>query len=612
MHSQSIAGSMIYNGQAYRIAPGRHCIDEKLTATLMCSQMGDGIYSVLYLKNTGSSDTALIEEVRTLDITMPGSDARYHTLFGDSCGEKSFLPRTLDITMPYQEEPTGGRSSAETGFPFFDIRCGDISMAAAIGWTGQWVKELYPVQEGCRVRLGVAETAFVLHPGEEVRLASVLVAYADTPEAARAKLRSALRKELPENTTLPIAIQCFDRYFQGLGNTPKDPAWATEQGQKRVVDGCGPLRHVDTLWLDAAWFKKGFPNGVGNYSYGDGFPNGLRPVSDYAREKGMDFLLWFEPERVYYGTEMFEQTEKLLSAPDIHRTRVYNLGDDAARNALAERLIAMIRDNQIAVYRQDCNITDLQVYWRANDEPGRRGMTEIRYINGLYQLWDALQASCPGLRIDNCASGGRRLDLETMRRSVALWRSDTGCFPESDQRRNSVWNQNQILTLSEYLPYHACAVWEVDTYTVRSAQTQGIACNFDIYALDFDFRQGERVLREVREMRPYWAGDFYPLTTPTTDESVWAAYQLALEEKGAVYAFRRERCKQACRTFQLKAIDPTAEYTVEQIDDAFHVTTYCISGTALAAGLTVQIPQPRGSVIVRYQRMSAEHSPQTS
>ena len=56
----------------------------------------------------------------------------------------------------------------------------------------------------------------------------------------------------------------------------------------------------------------------------------------------------------------------------------------------------------------------------------------IRYIEGLYEMWDELRAKNPGLVIDNCASGGRRIDLEAISRSVALWQSDINCRQGSE------------------------------------------------------------------------------------------------------------------------------------------------------------------------------------
>ena len=50
----------------------------------------------------------------------------------------------------------------------------------------------------------------------------------------------------------------------------------------------------------------------------------------------------------------------------------------------------------------------------------RTGMAELKYITGLYALWDGILAKHPGLLIDDCSSGGRRIDVGTLARSVSL------------------------------------------------------------------------------------------------------------------------------------------------------------------------------------------------
>ena len=70
-----------------------------------------------------------------------------------------------------------------------------------------------------------------------------------------------------------------------------------------------------------------------------------------------------------------------------------------------------LEENGIDYYRQDFNI-EPEGFWAANDEPGRQGICEIRYIEGLYSFWEYLLNRFPGLLVDNCASGGRRIDLE--------------------------------------------------------------------------------------------------------------------------------------------------------------------------------------------------------
>ena len=65
----------------------------------------------------------------------------------------------------------------------------------------------------------------------------------------------------------------------------------------------------------------------------------------------------------------------------------------------------------------------------------RQGIAEIKYINGLYATLDELLDRFPGLVIDNCASGGRRLDYEMCRRSVPLFRTDY--FVRCGQKKRS-------------------------------------------------------------------------------------------------------------------------------------------------------------------------------
>ena len=63
--------------------------------------------------------------------------------------------------------------------------------------------------------------------------------------------------------------------------------------------------------------------------------------------------------------------------------------------------------------RIDFNIDPLPFWEFLNaQDPDRVGIAEIRYVEGLYRMWDDLLANTPLRFIDNCASGGRRIDLE--------------------------------------------------------------------------------------------------------------------------------------------------------------------------------------------------------
>jgi hypothetical protein len=145
------------------------------------------------------------------------------------------------------------------------------------------------------------------------------------------------------------------------------------------------------------------------------FPNGLRAISDYAHGKDVDIIVWFEPERVAGGTWLTEHhPEWILGGKD---GGLLNLGNPDAWHWVVTHIDKLIKEEGIDLYRQDFNIDPLG-YWQKNDTQDRQGITENKYVSGYLAYWDELKKRNPGMLIDSCASGGRRNDLETMRRAV--------------------------------------------------------------------------------------------------------------------------------------------------------------------------------------------------
>ena len=241
---------------------------------------------------------------------------------------------------------------------------------------------------------------------------------------------------------------------------------------------------------------------------------------------------------------------------------------------------------------------DPLVYWRSHDGINRRGYTENRYITRLYQLWDELLLEFPGLMIDNCSSGGRRLDWEMLSRSIPLWRSDTGCSPESESQPKSVWNQNQTLGLTRYLPFHCDAVWTTDAWAFRSVATMGIACNFDVLNDAFDTGEARPPIQEFNALRSYWTGDFYPLTEASLSDDVWAAFQLDGPVGGACYFFRRKNAPKEAR-FALNGISRDRMYHVKLRYEDYSIEEKTMVGSQLQS-LDVTIDEGNQSLVLEY------------
>ncbi len=569
----------------------------------------DSFTTMLRLTNVNAENSPRVTGVRSFDVRFPATDALFDGLTGDSNGPDSYVPYTHELTeTPHVLEPWGGRSSNTTAFPFFDIDVApDKTYVFGIGWTGQWHAEIDKQSDSFGVSVGLADCDFYLLPGESVRFPLVLCMEGGDPVSAHVAFRRLMRdhfspqKDMEEELTLPIAIAPFGRYFDRYFGLNRNTFWDTEAGQIATCDAIEDIPSMDTVWMDAAWFSGGaWWEGVGNYTYAEGFPNGMRPVIDYVHGKGKRFIQWFETERVLPGNEMAVwHPEFMLKNPNWDEAYVYNLADPAAAAYMTDLLTEFLIHEDIDVFRNDCNIDPLE-FWRAADAPDRRGITEMHYVENLYTMWDTLRERIPGLLIDSCASGGRRLDVEMMSRSVSLWRSDTGCSFDREGFTPSVWNTLQIIALYRYVPFSMVGHWRCTTYDVRSTGTSGVACNYDILNPEFDKAHAETILSEAARIRPLWNGDFYPLCTPDLRSDTWGAYQLHRDGRGAVYAFRKQDAEDETFTVTLYAVDPAATYRVTLTDEYMRSVTETLRGDQLKT-YTFRSGEKRESFLLEYE-----------
>jgi alpha-galactosidase len=224
-------------------------------------------------------------------------------------------------------------------------------------------------------------------------------------------------------------------------------------------------------------------------------------------------------------------------------------------------------------------------------------MTEIRYVEGHYEMWDELRAKHPGLLIDNCASGGRRIDLETISRSTPLWRSDTSCSPGHPD-----WNQSQSGGLCRYIPLHTACGWTPEPYDFRSSATGGAIAQWDYLNPAFPMDLAKATLAEAKANQKYWYGDFYPLTPCSVSPGDWMAYQLHRADlnEGLILAFRRAESPYTGVEVRLKGLDPAKTYRLRFIDDARKVTSREMTGRELTEGWELRMPTKATSLVVRY------------
>jgi alpha-galactosidase len=289
-------------------------------------------------------------------------------------------------------------------------------------------------------------------------------------------------------------------------------------------------------------------------------------------------------------------------------TRLLNLGEPAARQWLTDHVDKLLTEQGIDLYRQDFNMDPLD-YWRQNDPPDRRGITEIKHVTGYLTYWDELRRRHPNMLIDSCASGGRRNDLETMRRAVPLWRSDYAFEPNGHQCMTygiSMWIpfQGTGTVATKNAPYYGGGYTDVEPYYFWSNASPSIVSGIDMRVKNINYDLLRKLLEQWRQIGPNYYGDFYPLTPWTRDSKVWMAWQFDRPDKGqgAIQAFRRADCPASSTTLKLRALDPSARYTIVNLGTG---NSRVMSGTELInSGLTVQTTEnPPVAVTLTYSKM---------
>ena len=539
---------------------------------------------VLRFRNTGKTDTPLIEDIRPLDTQG--------TVFGDVHLRRSRGSPCTIADFEYQITPlaagekiqmvAGGGRSSNTWLPFFNLQTGSSGVITAIGWSGQWAAEFARDQAGTiRLQAGQELTHLVLHPGEEIRTPRMLMLFweGEVQESHNLLRRFLLAHHVPKAAEgQPVMGPVCAATWGGM-----ESAHHLEQ----IADIRKHKLDYDYYWIDAGWYGPAgsfspdvytgeWAKYVGHWNTNPrAHPDGLKPLADAAHAAGLKFLLWVEPERALTDTPWtVEHPEWFLGERKPGASLLYNLGNPAARRALTDFISNMIRDVGIDCYRQDFNFEPLP-YWRAADAPDRQGMTEIRYVEGHYEFWDELRRRHPGLLIDNCASGGRRIDLETISRSIPLWRSDYQCLPGFDPAGSQV----QTHGLSYWLPVHGGGTCggqhdprRGDTYHVRSNLSASL--EFPIY-----FNQGDgvpdhpwdwqrRMIQEYKRARPFFYGDYYPLMGGSAATEAWLVMQFNRPDlgEGMVLAFRRKDSPFVSADFRLQGLDPAAKYELQDAD----------------------------------------------
>ena len=552
----------------------------------------------LYFQNDGPNDSAILEQIQALDTRFERNaegEFHLHHSKGSPASPTDYEPYETPLAPQADERITakGGRAT-NSDLCYFNVEWPGQGVIIALGWPGQWAADFRRDEaRHLRVQAGQELTHFKLLPAEEVRSPLVALQFwqGDWIGAQNTWRRWMIAHNLPRpggKLPPPQAAASSGRFTIEMQG-------ANEANQKHFID-----RYLENgflfeyWWMDAGWYvfqSHWYDTGTWEVDP-ERFPHGLRAVSDYAHQKNLKTIVWFEPERVAPGSWLYQKHPEWLLGTE-GKDKLLYLGNPEAWHWLVEHVDNLIRDQGIDLYRQDFNFDPLGI-WRSSDAPDRQGITEIRHVTGYLAYWDELRRRHPDMLIDTCASGGRRNDLETLRRAVPLWRSDYPYEPTA--------MQDQTYGMALWIPYFGTAVNSDDPYVFRSQMVPAVGIGIEPDSKEIDYRRYLRLLAQWRAIANDYYGDYYPLTSYSTANDVWIAWQFDRPDtgEGMVQAFRRPQSPFESARLILHGLDKEARYTVRDLDQPQGTET---TGRELTeSGLLVSIKQRPGAAMITYRR----------
>jgi alpha-galactosidase len=451
-----------------------------------------------------------------------------------------------------------------------------------------------------------------LPPGESVRLGSVLVVpYEGDIHTGRNLLRRTLREQIcPASPGGRVRPEVTYVHWFGIEN--KFTA-ATLLREADTVAGLG----AEVFEADAGVFLQGTHEHYGAGNWGEEnrkkFPEGLTSFADAIRARGMRFGLWCEPETVEAGTRIdVEHPEWLIRRPVPNDKRhLFDFSNPEAAAYMARLVGDMIETYGVQWSRVDSNLNPDE-YWATIADPGERGFRELRHWEGWYRFLDALMGRFPNLHIEGCSSGGRRIDLEMLRRSHNFWISDNTNFAATVHQHiggANRWLPSHLLNMEAVkyplFPKHVRPYDQVGDETFSDFWLAtlmgglfGLGGPHSQYP-DAVNQKFKRFIGKYKEIRHLLEGDFYPLLPQPSTSADWDAWQFHDPDSGTglLLIFRMRGGPDTFAPCP-RALDPERAYRLCFFPSA---RTVEMSGAALTGGeLEIQLA-PWGAEIVTYE-----------
>jgi len=304
-------------------------------------------------------------------------------------------------------------------FPFVAVedRAVGVLWGAQLACPGSWQMEVFRRDDFVALSGGLADREFGhwwkrLEPGEafETPVATLACVRGDLDQLAQ-RLVSA--QEIPlagqpgiENQ-LPIVV---NEWCTSWGN----PSEENLSALAKRLEGT-PAKY---LVIDDGWAER--PADAALQANGDwivnkrAFPGGLAATCQAIRRRGLIPGIWFEFEVCNPGSKAFGLSDHHLRRDgrvlQVGNRRFWDFRDPFTFDYLTRKVIHLLRDNDVGYLKVDYNDT-IGFGVDGAESPGE-GLRQ--HLAGVQAFFRKLRGELPDLVIENCSSGGHRLEPSMM------------------------------------------------------------------------------------------------------------------------------------------------------------------------------------------------------
>lgn len=359
---------------------------------------------------------------------------------------------------------------------------------------------------------------------------------------------------------------------------------------------------VDMFLLDDGWFGNKYPRkndhaGLGDWEVThDKLPGGIKALTDAAKEAGVKFGIWIEPEMVNPKSELFEKhPDWAIHYPNremyFYRNQlVLDLSNPKVQDYVYSVVDNILKENpEVAYFKWDCNSPITNIYSPYLKD--KQGQLYIDHVRGVYNVMKRVKENHPDIPMMLCSGGGARCDYEALKYFTEFWCSDN---TDPVERIFIQWG------FSQFFPAKAmCAhvtSWNRNTsIKFRTDVASMCKLGFDLGLKDLSKDEltycQEAVANWKRFQPAIMDGTQYRLVSPYESNHMAVNYVSKDKSQAILFAYDiHPRFQEKLMAVKLQGLNPDAMYKIEEINLMPHTaSTLKANGKVLSGDYLMKV-----------------------